>query len=319
MTKKKTILLFGMPRSGTTWIGKLFDAQRDTYYLHEPDSVQPNFDIPLLLSPEQSAESPLATQLPLWFANTSEKVIASRPFFNKNYLSSVSWLLFLGSAYATKAAGKLGLNKLIKPLRMQPAGQRIVWKSIESLGRMAAIKRHIPAYSIHILRHPCGHIASTLKGQDAGLFDGSLPVWEDWDLYEKLLLQSGETRFTLADIKRMSKEERLAVRWGIMNDFALAQGQNDPDNMVLLYRNLCKAPLETLQQCMAFCDLSVDSQTLSYLQQSTQGGDNSYYGTQKDPLESAYKWKKQLSSEVQQRIRQMVMQFNAGKYYQDDF
>jgi hypothetical protein len=319
MPSKKTILLFGMPRSGTTWLGKLFDANRQTYYLHEPDSVQPNFEIPLLLHPEKSVDSPLAAELPLWFASTAEKVIASRPFFAKNYLNSFSWLLFLSSAYATKAAGKLGLNKLIRPLRIQPPGQRIVWKSIESLGRMAAIKRHIAAHSIHIMRHPCGHIASTLKGQDAGLFDSSLPVWEDWDIYEKLLEQSGEVRFTLADIKLMSKEQRLALRWGIINDFALTQGQYDTDNMVLLYRDLCKEPEETLQKCMAFCDLGADSQTLNYLQQSIQGGDNSYYGTQKDPLVSVYKWQKQLSKDVQQQIKAIIMQFNAGKFYRDDF
>jgi hypothetical protein len=315
----KPVLLFGMPRSGTTWLGKLFDAHRKTYYLHEPDSVQPNLDIPLLLAADNTGNSPLPQQLPKWFANTSEKVIASRPFFAKDYLSSVSWWLFLGSAYVTKAAGKLGLPKLITPLRLQAPGQRIVWKSIESLGRMAAIKRHIPAYSIHILRHPCGHIASILKGQDAGLFDGSLPVWQDWDLFAKLIQQSGEPRFSLADIKQLSIEERLALRWGMINDFALQQCKDDSSNRVLMYEDLCKRPHETLQQCMTFCDLTADNQTLNYLKQSIQGGDNRYYSTQKDPLESTYKWRRQLSADSILRIKNIALQFNAGHYYQDDF
>lgn len=29
------ILLFGLPRSGTTWLGKLFDSHPDTLYRHE--------------------------------------------------------------------------------------------------------------------------------------------------------------------------------------------------------------------------------------------------------------------------------------------
>src|SRR6185312_4530492 len=37
---KPCILIFGLPRSGTTWIGKLFDSHPDTLYRHEPDSVR---------------------------------------------------------------------------------------------------------------------------------------------------------------------------------------------------------------------------------------------------------------------------------------
>jgi hypothetical protein len=321
MNTQKLILLFGMPRSGTTWLGKLFDAQRQTYYLHEPDSVDANIHIPLLLDKSQAETSELPTQLPHWLSNKTEKVIASRPFFSKAYLNPVSWALFLASAYATKLAGRLGIKGLVKPVRLQPlAAPVLVWKSIESLGRMAAIRQLTGAYSIHILRHPCGHIASTLKGQDAGLFDGSIPIWQDWDLFDKLLQQSGEQRFTLDDIKAMSKEQRLAVRWGLINDFALAQSVGEPNNMVLVYEDLCKQPLQVFNTCLAFCQLSADEQCLAYLHRSTQGGgDSAYYGTTKDPLTSAYKWRKQLSAEVQQQIFAVVMQFNAGRYYQDDF
>ena len=316
----KHILLFGMPRSGTTWLGKLFDAQRQTYYLHEPDSVDANIAIPLLLPVGQTMSSELPAQLPRWLANKAEKVIASRPFFNKDYLNPISWGLFLATSYATKAAGRLGLNGLLKPVRLQfGAAPVVVWKSIESLGRMAAIRQLTEARCIHILRHPCGHIASTLKGQDAGLFDGSLPIWQDWDLFDKLLQQSGDTRFTLDDVKQMTKEQRLALRWGLINDFALAQG-NEQHTMVLVYEDLCKNPAEVLQRCLAFCQLTPDRQCLGYLRSSTQGNDDSaYYSTTKDPLTSAYKWRKQLSAAVQQQIYDVMIQFNAGRYYQDDF
>ena len=98
----RIVLLFGMPRSGTTWLGKLFDAQRQTYYLHEPDSVDANINIPLLLDAKTAESSPLSAQLPKWFRNKAEKVIASRPFFAKDYLNPLSWGLFLASAWVLK-------------------------------------------------------------------------------------------------------------------------------------------------------------------------------------------------------------------------
>ena len=316
----RIVLLFGMPRSGTTWLGKLFDAQRQTYYLHEPDSVDANISIPLLLDAKTADSSPLPTQLPTWFRNKAEKVIASRPFFAKDYLNPLSWALFVGSAYATKAFGRIGLPKLLKPVRVQGRAPVIVWKSIESLGRMAAIKQVVQAHSIHILRHPCGHIASTLKGQDAGLFDGSIPIWQDWDLFDKLLQQSGDQRFSLEMIQQMTTEERLAVRWGLINDFALAQCDGDSTNMVLVYEELCKQPEQLFKKCLSFCGLDADKQCMAYLTASTQGSeDSAYYSTTKDPLTSAYKWRKHLSADTQQRIKAIVLQFKAGQYYAEDF
>jgi hypothetical protein len=31
-------LVFGLPRSRTTWLGKIFDSQPDTLYRHEPNN-----------------------------------------------------------------------------------------------------------------------------------------------------------------------------------------------------------------------------------------------------------------------------------------
>ena len=42
------VLLFGMPRSGTTWIGKIFDSYPDTVYRHETDSSGRLNAVPLL-------------------------------------------------------------------------------------------------------------------------------------------------------------------------------------------------------------------------------------------------------------------------------
>lgn len=46
--KHSVILLCGIPRSGTTWIGKIFDSHPDTLYRHEPDSGKVLGSVPLV-------------------------------------------------------------------------------------------------------------------------------------------------------------------------------------------------------------------------------------------------------------------------------
>ena len=44
----RVTLVFGLPRSGTTWLGKIFDSHPMTLYRHEPDSVERISGVPLL-------------------------------------------------------------------------------------------------------------------------------------------------------------------------------------------------------------------------------------------------------------------------------
>ncbi|MDX2367867.1 MAG: sulfotransferase [Colwellia sp.] len=318
MKKPNLLLLFGMPRSGTTWIGKLFDSHKDTYYLHEPDSVEPDFSIPLLASVNSADENKLKKKVEEWLQPTKEKVIASRPFFSKSYMNPLQWSLFLFTAYACKVTSKFKFPFLNKPIRLQSKAPLTVWKSIESLGRIPALKTSIDAFSIQILRHPCGQIASTLRGEKMHQFDGSVSTCEDWDLFDKLLEQSAESRFSLDDIKMMSPEERLALRWGIINDFAL-KGLNSDNSCVLLYEDLCRDPKEKLSQLFQLVGLTFSKETQAFLAESTCGEDKAYYATKKTPLVAAYKWRDELTTEQQSRIALIINQFESGQYYLDDF
>ena len=316
MREQKLILLFGMPRSGTTWIGKIFDSHGDTFYLHEPDSVRPVANLPLVVGQKQT--DLIKTPVKNWLAVNDEKVTASRPFFPKTYLNFWQYQLFLVSAYLSKISHRLNLPFFRKPIRVQSTPPVIVWKSIESLARIGGIQQASNAFSIQILRHPCGHIASTLRGEKQHKFDSSTPIFEDWDLFDKLLQQTGEQRFTLNNIKQMQPEERLAVRWGLLNDAALAQAK-DGQSDVLVYEDVCREPKQTVQRLFASLGLSYTTATDDFISGSTEKEDEAYYATNKSPLVAAYKWQKELSLEQQQRIQRIVSQFDSYEYYRDDF
>ena len=317
MNDQKQIMLFGMPRSGTTWVGKLFDSRPDTFYLHEPDSVNLDTQLPLLQPANAVFDNKVKERIEQWLDCKDEKVIASRPFFQKNYLSIDQWLLFLATAYGTKIAARINKNWSFNPIRRQKQPPIVVWKSIESLGRLAYFNQSDNQYSIHIIRHPAGQIASTLRGLKGKNFIEQTSILEDWQLYELLLSHSGETRFSLADVKQMLPEQRLALRWGIVNDFALAQAQQKR-SQVLVYEELCRQPLEKLTNVFELLDLDMPQTTLAYIEESTSSNKADYYATQKDPLTAAYSWKDQLNAEQLKNISEIALQFNSAKLYQDE-
>src|SRR5918999_996008 len=84
-------LLCGMPRSGTTWIGKIFDSHPDTLYRHEPDSASDEIkSIPLVASPSNAERyrevlSAFIEGLP--HLKTARSA-GSLPLFPKRYCSS---------------------------------------------------------------------------------------------------------------------------------------------------------------------------------------------------------------------------------------
>jgi hypothetical protein len=103
------ILLFGMPRSGTTWVGKISTATlTPTLYQHEPDSLGLLNSIPIM-APLAQAEDYSETlrafnhHLP---AMRQTKVAGSTPIFPKRYYSWARFNLYRLSVAAAKGAAK---------------------------------------------------------------------------------------------------------------------------------------------------------------------------------------------------------------------
>src|SRR6185312_10315120 len=147
----RCILVFGMPRSGTTWIGKLFDSHPDTLYRHELEQF--------------------VACLPEW---RSPKVVGKQPLFPKNYQSIAALCAYRLSVTAAKAASRARKDFpcLYRPTAARSERARLVWKSIESSGRLGACVEALPqARAIHLMRHPCGYVASVLRGAASKRFE----------------------------------------------------------------------------------------------------------------------------------------------------
>jgi hypothetical protein len=184
------VLLFGLPRSGTTWLGKIFDSHPRTLYRHEPDSVERMEDVPLLIDDlEAGVADALRTYCRGIPANRALKVVGKMPLFPKEYLGANSLLTYRAGVMLARVAGKAGIELPVIGARRYGNGNSVlVWKSIESLGRLGAILEVLPqARALHIVRHPCGYVASVERGERRSRFDDNSGASEDYGILEKLL------------------------------------------------------------------------------------------------------------------------------------
>ncbi|MET0106814.1 MAG: sulfotransferase [Sedimenticola sp.] len=295
------VLLFGMPRSGTTWIGKIFDSHVRTLYRHEPDTRKRITQIPLIQDQYDSSDycDYINNYVNDFVRSRDVSVVGKLPIFQKKYSSFPRQKAFYLSVLLSGAVSKL--NSDIKLSVISPADYEaidehvVVWKSIQLLGRMGIIVDCLDdCKAIHILRHPCGYISSILDGEKKNKFVSYTPASEDWDLYS-VLLQTEQARKYNLDInffKEITPEERLAWRWVLFNEKAQNDNENNKNVRILRYEDMCVSPIETTRSCFAFCNLEWNQQTELFLNSSTNKASDSYYSVFKNPEESANKWKK---------------------------
>jgi hypothetical protein len=207
------ILVFGMPRSGTTWIGKLFDSHPDTLYRHEPDSLR-RLSIPLF--PEHGDSPGYRDELERFVALLpglrSPEVVGKQPLFPKSYQSATALAAYRASVMGAKVASRVRRHFPCpyRPTAANFEGVRLVWKSIESPGRLGVCINALPeARAIHLMRHPCGYIASVLRGEAKRKFSDLKPSANDlWLLKMLLATPTAKTHQLSLDVARQRNQSR---------------------------------------------------------------------------------------------------------------
>lgn len=313
------IAILGLPRSGTTWLGKLFDSHPDTLYRHEPDSGALDA-VPVHVPPdaEGGARDALRAFLETLPDRRSPKVAGKLPLFPKRYLPAWRGALHRASVYAGKAASGWVALPVITPVHGGRSSPRLIWKSIESTGRAGLIAGLEPAGRIILLlRHPCAQIDSTLRGEASGRFTDDSATANDWDLL-RLLLETPQARrrgLTLEALRALTPEERLAWRWLLFNEKAMEELSGHANARVVRYEDLCREPEATLRRLFDFAGLGWDPAVADFLASSTRSGDSGYYSVYRDPVLAAEGWRERMAEPVIQRIMAVVRGTEPGQLY----
>lgn len=320
---KPCILIFGLPRSGTTWIGKLFDSHPDTLYRHEPDSVR-KLKMPLFPEKEDAARyreelEHFVDALPQM---RSPEVVGKQPLFPKSYQSAAGLAVYRASVLIAKAGSRAHRHF---PSVFRPTGEdcertRLVWKSIESQGRLGACIGALPqARAIHLMRHPCGYVASVLRGQAAKRFSDATPAAEGlWVLKLLLATSSGKRHgVSLDEIARLTPEERLAWRWVLMQEKTLTDIAECERVLSVDYEEVCADPVGMTQRMFAFAGLDFHPQAERFVQASTGATHKAYYSVFKNPRAAADQWRAELPQPVIDRILAVVRASALRNHYED--
>ena len=318
------VLLLGMPRSGTTWIGKIFDSHPDTVYRHEPDTWRPMTPIPLIAERDLADEhcGYVRDYLSDVVNMRAERVCAKQPTFPKRYMTRLRYAAYRAGAGLSKLAarGNVEFPVMCAPRMDRANSWRLVWKSIESLGRLGLLQRCLPeARVVHIVRHPCGYVSSIVRGEQAGRFTHGGAA-EDYGIFG-MLCETPQARrrgLTVAQLGNMSPCERLAWRWVLFNEHAAEAADGSPGSTRLYYEQLCAAPADVARDLFHACDLSWDPQTDAFLTASTRTARADYYSVFKDPLASAWRWQESMRADDVSRVLAIARQSRVGAAYFED-
>jgi hypothetical protein len=326
----KLLLLFGTPRSGTTWLGKIFDSHPLTLYKHEPD--RSGFGLPFAVPVDQAEEwrQPVHKFVAQLSAVNTAHAAARQPVFAKKYRSSGAQFLHRLSVFASRAASSLNCKLPVWQCgNIYEPDVRLVWKSTDSLGRLGVILRVLDhCRAVRIIRHPCGYIASVLRGEAMHRFVSSVPTSEDYGMMQELLDVGGARPYglTIDHMRSFHVVERMAWIWVLLNEKAERDTVRDARCILVRYEDVCRDPIDQAQALFSFCGLDWDRQTVDFIRASTLGSkpagltkiaqnSQGYYSVFRNPLQAAEKWRSEMKPQDIERVYHVVRQSNLIQLY----
>lgn len=185
-------------------------------------------------------------------------------------------------------------------------------KSVISLGRVGLYQQAIPSGRIvMIIRHPCGYVASVLRGLQAGKMKWAFPARQF-----SRLTQAMEFGLSLEDFQNMDRVEKLAWNWTLTNEKALQDLEGCGNVIIVTHDKLSKNPILETRRLFEFCKLNWNEQTERFISQSTSwSGRQKYFGVRRNSVIDSDKWRWELDELVISKILAITNQSKAGKLF----
>lgn len=300
LTNDRVVLVIGAPRSGTTWLAKIFDSHPDVIYRHEPDDGLP-IEHPALAGGRATIARLIGT-------NTL-RMVGKRPLFAKRFRRAPTGVLRAALIHGVHLMSRLGpIGQWIQGVRIPDLldadfpDLRLVMKSVRARGFARLVTRVLPgARVVFIVRHPCGQIASIMRGTSLGKFASDHPL--DDDLAADLAERRGETRAW----DKLPFVEQLAWNWAAVTEEVLRELDGYDAMRIVRYEDLCASPRDEARSLLDFAGLPWDAQTDTFVARSTRANrPDRYYEVFQNSLEVPFRWRSTLPLRDQECILAIV-------------
>jgi LPS sulfotransferase NodH len=297
------ILVLGMPRSGTSWLGKILDSHPDVLYRHEPDEVVP-----------ARPDAHPSDQLREWISVRGVHTATKAPFFRKSWLPTPLAAIRNTMAYTFNGTARLvGGRRLLNRLKLpdfvalnRNADLRAAIKLVGWDG--SGVCRALPgSRTLFLLRHPCGQVASVLRGGAQGRFeargDGSDPRFDE-SAAAKLAASRG---VDATAFRALPDAAKCAWTWLAFNEVALAGLTGLPNARIVLYEDLCARPEAVTRALFEFVGLSWNPQTEAFINRSVHyDGPSGYYDVFRNSAAAAERWRTSMDQADQHAVRDVI-------------
>jgi hypothetical protein len=309
------IFVLGAPRSGTTWLAKILDSHPDVLYRHEPDEVIPH---------DPTADS--VRMLQAWAAARTLRTSAKRPFFPKSFLSPSHALLRSAVAHTLSGASRLpGAARRLAhiPIPDFISGERahnlrialklVNWDATP-LARVLPESRHL-----FILRHPCGQIASAIRGIAQGRFGQKSEAGaEAYDNAEHAAAFAATRGVDARAFAALPVPAKLAWGWLAFNEPALAGLEHLHNVRLVVYEALCANPETIARDLFAFAGLSWHPQTEAFLTHSSNhDGKSGYFEVLRSSAAAANQWRESMPPDDQRAVYDVVRHSRLACHWPD--
>jgi hypothetical protein len=312
MSFDQLIMVLGAPRSGTSWLGKIFDSHPDVLYRHEPDLALWERRLPYFI-PERDTDDYVAITaeyITRLMHVPTLKASGQLPTFPKNYqafgIRSLRSAIVNALRWTEAVSGSRRLRSFPIPDLFRLDGYsrlRIVMKSVSASGRARVFLKALPGMRlVFLLRHPCGQIASTLRGLTQGKFDTGVFVRD-------VLRTPTMQRYGLTEqrLNAASYTEQLTWHWVAINELVLDAISGHQNARFVLYEDLCADSVSQVRELFSFTRLDWHPQTEVFIRRSTSyGGTERYFGVFRNTVASANKWRSELAQQDQDVIMNIV-------------
>ena len=307
------IVILGSPRSGTSWLAKIFDSHPDVLYRHEPDELAP-------ARPELDS----AAQIAAWIRQRGLRAAVKRPNFPKSWrpaaLDQARMMLAAVLAVAQRlpvlsgSTGRVGVPDLVMPGRrgtVRAAVKLVNWNG-------NGVARSMPqTRCIFIMRHPCGQVASLLAGRATSKFaaSGDLP---GLSTEVAAVERAGRAGIDAAAFRLLPVAAKLAWCWVAFNEPVVCALHELPNARIVIYEELCRRPEALSQELLAFAGLDWHPQTAAFLDSSTRDDRASgYFDVFRATNQVADRWRLTMNRQDQEAVCDVIQMSNLRRCWPD--